>query len=825
MDRVKKLKVKKSDGSFTDYIPIGADAQYIDLENGSNVEESISKMIIQTNKVPSIEQDNDEVLYYFNPQSSTLINTRETKTIHGECNIIKAYGKIIMIDTGGTNRSESIKQYLQSIGVSKVDYLIISHWHYDHCTNFYQSMADYIDWSDCVCYFPLDNPSWAIQDESFYTPCVNFANNNCKQVIFPVDNDKLIINDNFSIEFYNCGNQAFQEIKEIQDDIEEFAGHYDGWYANQYYVNDYSLIALVRHNNTKVLYSGDVMKAGQERMLRHKFIKDVDLYKMHHHGVNKIEKKQCIVHYQYCQYINPKNVVVLNDDDKFGQSNNYRTDVGFFQTEQIYQASLKPIIYSSKQNNLSLIQIDKIWHGMNSVDTLKLYIFADLSAYQSQVPDADGSYWRPYGHLGYALNTSARSMQQKTNLPLGICLVALPGDCATQNEISYYGFQSEAMLCSYDYYKNPSQFKLDDNKHLTAETEALIDKYKFRGRVIVGVNSSLKIQGISFRPNNETIQKKYLYDNSIISVYRDGNIDLGYCKFSYEDAIEQLATEKSTSYNGVTISFCSNAGIYSCKFEEMISCCVSKNSNSIFDLDYVTINKCIRIHEGHNSTLRIKANAFNLTNLDYPTAFDATYNWIKCFSLHGRVDMMIDPNETIKYQGKIMSFTDFLLYHNPFTISYRNYQIGDELVYLKEQQNRKETSRTIAVIAQDSPSSHVMDAYGAYLKDFSLGAIQTKPGYDLKSIGDSISWNLNNLKRPGVWYISGAGATSKYTNCPITMNGRISCINIAGDYWVQQAEDRGGNVFKRYWDPASGTSANHWSNWIRIQEAATWPKS
>lgn len=44
MDRVKKLKVKKSDGSFTDYIPIGADAQYIDLEDGSNVQDEMDKM-------------------------------------------------------------------------------------------------------------------------------------------------------------------------------------------------------------------------------------------------------------------------------------------------------------------------------------------------------------------------------------------------------------------------------------------------------------------------------------------------------------------------------------------------------------------------------------------------------------------------------------------------------------------------------------------------------------------------------------------------------------------------------------------------------------
>lgn len=44
MDRVKKLKVKKTDGSFTDYIPIGADAKYIDMENGSNVQDEMNKM-------------------------------------------------------------------------------------------------------------------------------------------------------------------------------------------------------------------------------------------------------------------------------------------------------------------------------------------------------------------------------------------------------------------------------------------------------------------------------------------------------------------------------------------------------------------------------------------------------------------------------------------------------------------------------------------------------------------------------------------------------------------------------------------------------------
>ena len=40
-DRIKKIKVKKVDGSMTDYIPIGADAENIDFENGYSLDEII----------------------------------------------------------------------------------------------------------------------------------------------------------------------------------------------------------------------------------------------------------------------------------------------------------------------------------------------------------------------------------------------------------------------------------------------------------------------------------------------------------------------------------------------------------------------------------------------------------------------------------------------------------------------------------------------------------------------------------------------------------------------------------------------------------------
>jgi len=44
MDRIKKLKVKQSDGTYTDYIPLGVDASNVDLDDGSNAQDAIDEL-------------------------------------------------------------------------------------------------------------------------------------------------------------------------------------------------------------------------------------------------------------------------------------------------------------------------------------------------------------------------------------------------------------------------------------------------------------------------------------------------------------------------------------------------------------------------------------------------------------------------------------------------------------------------------------------------------------------------------------------------------------------------------------------------------------
>ena len=47
-DRIKKIKIKQADGTFSDYIPIGAEATNVDLKSGYTVEKAIGDLDIDT---------------------------------------------------------------------------------------------------------------------------------------------------------------------------------------------------------------------------------------------------------------------------------------------------------------------------------------------------------------------------------------------------------------------------------------------------------------------------------------------------------------------------------------------------------------------------------------------------------------------------------------------------------------------------------------------------------------------------------------------------------------------------------------------------------
>lgn len=156
MDRIKKLKVKKSDGSFTDYIPIGADAEYIDMADGDNAENAISRIksgyAHYYNNVDAMKNDtklkeNDVVetlgYYKINDGGNATYKIREIKNtdIVDNCTIIPLSYNNLIAELIVENSMISVNQFgAHGNGV-------------DDDTNAIQKCIDYCTSHNLTCFF------------------------------------------------------------------------------------------------------------------------------------------------------------------------------------------------------------------------------------------------------------------------------------------------------------------------------------------------------------------------------------------------------------------------------------------------------------------------------------------------------------------------------------------------------------------------------------------------------------------------------------------------------------------------------------------------
>ena len=65
-DLIKKIKIKKQDGTFTDYIPIGAEASNVNTEDGLSVENKLKKKNRFQLVVTELWLENEEFIFTFN---------------------------------------------------------------------------------------------------------------------------------------------------------------------------------------------------------------------------------------------------------------------------------------------------------------------------------------------------------------------------------------------------------------------------------------------------------------------------------------------------------------------------------------------------------------------------------------------------------------------------------------------------------------------------------------------------------------------------------------------------------------------------------------
>lgn len=189
--------------------------------------------------------------------------------------ITKKQSQVYLFDTGGIrNRSvsDNTLMYLKSLGISKINYLILTHGDFDHCG----------DTDNILNKFKVKN--------------VIFNNDGFKTI------EKNIINilDKKDIPYYQSKDVSLPNIKFLNSKL----------FDNE---NDNSIVTLINESGIKFLLMGDAGKNAENAIMNKYNLKDITILKVGHHGSNTSSSEVFI------NYIKPKySIISVGKRNRFG---------------------------------------------------------------------------------------------------------------------------------------------------------------------------------------------------------------------------------------------------------------------------------------------------------------------------------------------------------------------------------------------------------------------------------------------------------------------------------------------------------------------------
>ena len=241
---------------------------------------------------------------YFYPYEFVMfdVGQGDSMLIRGEKNIL--------IDTGGKlsyqkekwqeKKTESYAQrviipYLKATGITKIDYLILTHGDYDH-------LGESIN---LVNNFKVDNVIF-----------------NCGE-FNELEQELIKVLDKKKIPYYSC-------VKELNVDNNKLYSLNNKDYGNE---NDNSSVIYTKLNNHKFLFMGDAGVGVEEDLIEKYNLQDIDVLKVGHHGSKTSSGKEFI------NEINPKySIISVGKNNRYGHPNkevlNNLSDSKIYRTDQ-----------------------------------------------------------------------------------------------------------------------------------------------------------------------------------------------------------------------------------------------------------------------------------------------------------------------------------------------------------------------------------------------------------------------------------------------------------------------------------------------------------
>ncbi len=207
----------------------------------------------------------------------------------GDCSLLLSEGKSLMIDTGGNTNTDYdigeniLHRYLLYKGISRLNYLMLSHFDADHCQASLFLLKN----------MKIDNLiiSKQIETSDLYEQIINIAKQKKIKVIYVAKGIKMHVGK-LDIEILNPDDNFITENK----------------------LNNNAIVCKISYYNFKMLFTGDIEKIAENKLLKENL--SADLLKVAHHG-SKTSTTQA-----FLDKVNPKIALIgVGENNKFGHPN------------------------------------------------------------------------------------------------------------------------------------------------------------------------------------------------------------------------------------------------------------------------------------------------------------------------------------------------------------------------------------------------------------------------------------------------------------------------------------------------------------------------
>ena len=244
-------------------------SENIQNNNSNNLSPSNETNVIQESKM-DITVDSELKIYYLNVGQADSI-------------LIQNEGQNMLIDAGNNADGENIVEFLQSLNISKIDFLVGTHPHEDHIGG--------ID--DVINNFDIG---------TIYMPKVATTTKTFEDVLDAIENKSLTVTTPEIGKSFNIGSANFQILSAGTDEED---------------LNSCSIVLKLTFGNLAYLFTGDEETVNEEQMISSGYDLSADVLKVAHHGSNTSTSEE------FLDKVSPKiAIIMVGAENSYGHPHN-----------------------------------------------------------------------------------------------------------------------------------------------------------------------------------------------------------------------------------------------------------------------------------------------------------------------------------------------------------------------------------------------------------------------------------------------------------------------------------------------------------------------